>query len=112
MSVRVANIWKHHRTDGEERVYIGRACRDYPGSPLGNPWRVEPGNRGGTLGRYRTWLRQELKDPESPARAEVIRLGKRAHAGADLVLLCWCAPARCHGDIVAEAVERLARRLG
>ena len=28
----------------------------------------------------------------------------KVQAGEDVVLLCWCAPLPCHGEIVAEAV--------
>ena len=112
MPVRVANIWKHHRSEGEIRVYVGRACRGYPQSPLGNPYRASEGGRDQALTQYRAWLTEALQDARSPAAAEVIRLARLVAGGADLVLLCWCAPKDCHGDIVAEAVEKLAARMG
>lgn len=110
MPVRVANIWKHLRTETETRVYIGRACRGYAQSPLANPWKVEE-KRGETLARYRDWLREALKDPTSPQAREVFRLGQLVAAGEDLVLLCWCAPRSCHGDLVAEVVAKVGNRL-
>ena len=110
MPARVASIWKHHRSEGEVRVYIGRACRGYPQSPLANPHKVADHGRGNTLGLYREWLREALKDLEHPATREIIRL---AHLvlKEDVVLLCWCSPAPCHGDIVKKAVEKLSSRL-
>lgn len=111
MPVRVANIWKHLRSTTETRVYIGRACRGYLQSPLANPWKVEQ-DRGETLDRYRDWLREMLTNSTSPQAREILRLGQLVADGEDLVLLCWCAPKNCHGDLVAEVVQKVAARLG
>jgi hypothetical protein len=111
MPIRVANIWKHLRSPGETRVYIGRACRGYAQSPLANPWKIGQ-DRDETLGRYRDWLRETLKDTTSPQAQEILRLGHLVSAGEDLVLLCWCSPSACHGDLVAEVVQKVASRLG
>jgi hypothetical protein len=111
--VRVANIWKHHRSDTETRVYIGRACRGYPRSPLANPFRKsEVGSKDAAITAYREWLRGQLSDSKSEAAQEVIRLGRLVAEGAEITMLCWCSPASCHGDVVKEAVERMAERLG
>lgn len=110
MPVRVANIRKHLRTPGEIRIYVGRPAQDYPGSPLANPWKIER-DRGETLVRYREWLREALKDTQSPQAQEILRMGQLVAAGADVVLLCWCAPAGCHADVICEAVDRVANRL-
>lgn len=112
MPIRVANVRKHHRRDGEVRVYIGRAHPDYRQSPLANPFRVEDGGRDAALTRYREWLRAALRDRVRAPTDEIIRLAMMVADGADVVLLCWCKPADCHGDIVKVAVERLAERLG
>lgn len=111
MSVQVANIWKHHRSEGEIRVYIGRACRGYPQSPLANPYRASKGGRELAITQYRTWLQDALQDAGSPQAVEMVRLARIVADGGELVLLCWCHPKPCHGDIVAVAVERLAARL-
>lgn len=79
-------------------VYIGRACRGHPGSPFGNPFKV--GRDGGSdecLVKFEAWFHERLRaDPAF--RAQVLALkGKR--------LGCWCYPARCHGDILAEWLD-------
>lgn len=111
MPVQVANIWKHHRSPDEVRVYIGRACRGYPQSPLANPYRSsELGSKDLALQAYRDWLKSQLRDSQTPAALEILRLSQTA-LEEQVTLLCWCTPAPCHGDIVREAVEKLMVRL-
>jgi hypothetical protein len=57
-------------------------------------------DRGGTLVCYRIYLVDRLiKDPEF--RDLVISLKGKT-------LVCFCKPAACHGDILAEATEILS----
>jgi hypothetical protein len=75
--VRVHN--KHHKTAPEDAVYIGR------GSPYGNPFIIgRHGSRDDVCDRF---------------EADVLpTLDVSALRGKDLV--CFCAPARCHGDAI------------
>ncbi len=67
-------------------IYIGRPSR------WGNPFRLEDfETRDACIAAYRSWLF---------ASPELIRDAKRELKGKDLV--CWCAPASCHGDVLAE----------
>src|SRR6266700_4878504 len=77
-------------------IYIGR------GSKWGNPFRIGPdGDRAIVIAKYERWLR----DQHHLLRAlDELR-------GHDLV--CWCAPAACHGDLLlrlanATREERIA----
>jgi len=83
-------------------VYIGRAMPRYglAGSILANPYRVGKGvTREEAIRLYETHLRTLLQhSPE--ARAELARC-----RGKDVA--CWCAPSRCHGEVV----ERLSNHL-
>jgi hypothetical protein len=73
--------WKPEPGEG---VYIGR-----PGS-WGNPFEIgRHGDRDEVVRKYRAWL---LGQPELVAKA------RRELAGKDL--WCWCAPLRCHGDVL------------
>lgn len=77
-------------------VYIGR-----PG-PWGNPFSHKEGtlaqfrvaNREEAIAKFREWF---LSQPELVARARRELRGK--------VLGCWCKPAACHGDVIAEVVN-------
>lgn len=66
-------------------VYVGRP------SMWGNPFTVEAHGREQCIALYRQWV----MDPEQATLREVAR---RTLAGRDLV--CWCAPAACHGEIL------------
>ncbi len=64
-------------------VYIGR------GSKWGNPYKIgEDGDRAQVIAKHEAWLRQQ---PELMAALGELR-------GRDLV--CFCAPAPCHGDLL------------
>lgn len=109
---------KHWYTTNPEpagAVYIGRERRGQPRGPLANPFSTEQ-NPAGTvtvvddpMRSFRRWLWADLKDHPpgvsysqmSSAYREIRRLAMLP----DGVLLCWCKPAPCHGDIVAAAVE-------
>jgi hypothetical protein len=77
-------------------VYIGR-----PG-PWGNPFSHKPGtlaqfqvaNRAEAIDRFREWF---LAQPQLVERAR--------HELKDRVLGCWCKPATCHGDVIAEIID-------
>jgi hypothetical protein len=90
---------KYHKIAPADAVYIGRP------SKWGNPFshmadtlaefRTE--SRDEAVSKYREWL---LTQPELLA-AVVAEL-----AGKDLV--CWCAPKKCHGDVLLEIANRSA----
>lgn len=65
-------------------VYIGRP------SEWGNPFQAGlDGTRDEVIDKFEAWFRS---DPGRVARA------KRLLRGKDL--LCWCAPKRCHGEVL------------
>ncbi len=74
---------KHRLGTPTGAVYIGR------GSPWGNPFKIGPdGDRAAVVAKHEAWLR---------GRHELLRtIGELR--GRDLV--CFCAPATCHGDLL------------
>lgn len=79
---------KRAGTAPADAVYIGR-----PG-PWGNPFVIgKDGSREQVIEKYRTSLTPELIDR---ARREL--------KGRDLI--CWCAPAACHGDVLIEIANQ------
>lgn len=85
-------------------VYVGRGRggrvptrpgeRGYYGNPI--PLRAES-ERGEVLDRYRRYfLTRVTKDPVF--RAEVLKL-------KGLRISCFCKPAPCHGDVIAEWLD-------
>jgi len=77
-----------------EAIYIGRP------SKWGNPFSHLPGTaeqvstREEAISKYEEWL---LSQPE------LVEEAKRELAGRDLV--CWCAPQRCHGEVLMKIVN-------
>lgn len=85
---RVLNVGTvgRHQTDA---VFIGR------GSKWGNPYRINiHGDRDTVIEKYRVRL---MCNPPLLAALEELR-GKN--------LLCYCAPKRCHGDILLQLANR------
>lgn len=80
-------------------VYVGRANPTYnlPAHPLANPFKLSrtatPEERWECGARYRRWL------TSSPAR---VALAKSLRGK---VLGCWCAPAPCHADLIADLAD-------
>jgi len=75
----------------------------WSGSPLGNPYYKEP--RETSIPKYRRWLWEKMQDPgsaQSEALQTLIRLYKQT---GELTLLCWCAPKRCHAEVIKAALE-------
>ena len=92
---------------GDRWVYIGRANRTagLSQSPLANPFKVKDfGGRGRTLPRYRQWLWDRIQAGDK-AVLDALR-----SIGPSSVLICWCKPGPCHGDVVKAASAWLHRQ--
>lgn len=93
MNIKVKNK-KTYKGEGE---YIGRP------SPLGNPFKINSEeDREESLSKYRVWLDEKLKDRDSKQSKELLRLLNILQTTGKLVLICWCKPKPCHGDILKE----------
>ena len=87
-----------------KKFYKGRG--EYIGRPsvLGNPFKIVPGEgREEMIEKYRIWLWEEIKKKGKVYR-ELMRLAELAKIG-DLILICWCKPLACHGDVIKSAIE-------
>ena len=86
-------------------VYIGRHTRNgWRKSKWANPFKLSrDSDRDLVIAMYRRWLQQQ---PDLLAALPELR-------GKDLV--CWCAPEKCHGDVLLELANAsdttAARRL-
>lgn len=93
----VLNKHKHPIPPGS--VYIGR------GSPWGNPY----SHLKNTSAAFQVATRDEACDKHNVYLKEQILAGKVSlEALASLHnkdLVCYCAPARCHGDTLVKAAE-------
>ncbi len=98
MTIRVVN----KRTGGTGE-YVGRP------SPLGNPYKIGPdGDRDAVVEKYKKWLIKHLFNATEEHRAvhaEINRLHNLHAAKGDLNLVCWCAPKRCHADMIKGVLD-------
>jgi hypothetical protein len=79
-------VYSKHTGYPSDAVYVGR------GSAFGNPFVIGiDGTRDEVIDQFRTWF---LSRPRLVAKA------KQELAGKDLV--CFCAPNRCHADVLLE----------
>ena len=85
---------KHHDHRG---VYVGRP------TVLGNPYTLEEYTRPDAIARYRIWLRQQWH-LHGEVHAALLQLARRYKERGELTLACWCAPQRCHAEVIREAV--------
>jgi hypothetical protein len=94
-------------------VYVGRAMKGIPASPLGNPF--YPNAEGDAIERFRGWLRDAYRAElagratleQGRAVAELQRLAQVYREEGRLTLACWCSPDPCHADVIATAIMGL-----
>lgn len=85
-----------NKRDGDNGIYVGRP------TPLGNPFRVgRDGTRDEVVEKYRKWLPDQLDSP-NPTSLMFLRLFELLCVYGDLTLLCWCAPKRCHVEVIRD----------
>lgn len=80
-------------------AYIGRPGRKYEGY-FGNPIKLSKlSDRETVLDQYRTYFYQRLaSDPE---------FKYRVHGLKNKILVCFCKPLTCHGDVIAEYLNSI-----
>jgi hypothetical protein len=93
----VVNIYKE-----QFDAYIGRAGRGEDGY-FGNPFRMENGtSREDTVEKFQRYFTARIeKDVEFRRRVLALK-GKR--------LGCFCKPQACHGDVIADWLNKMEQR--
>jgi hypothetical protein len=93
MPVTVGHVHTHSVKPYDNYVYIGRP------TPWGNPWVLgRHGGRADVVALFRTWWYSEINAPMREAALREIP--------ENAVLGCWCMPKACHGDVIAEFLNR------
>jgi hypothetical protein len=101
MSTTVVNLRAVYPGRGfsPEHVYIGRAAYQFRASKWANPFKLRRGagleERVACLAKFQAWIETQ---PHLLADLHELR-GK--------VLVCWCAPLPCHGDLLALMADAL-----
>ena len=82
--------------------YIGR------GSPLGNPFVMRDksdAERNRVCDAYEAWLAEQVASNNPRVLGELRKLYVLAKRPQGVVLGCFCAPKRCHGDSIKRFLE-------
>lgn len=95
--------------------YIGRKMKHSPvyvGSALANPYRLsgrgnDDAEREAVIADYRVWLWSRIQDETSDEYLELVKILRYSLSLDGCSLGCWCAPKRCHGEIIIDAVNWL-----
>lgn len=99
--IQVTNKYKH--ATGDVTIYIGR------GSPLGNPFVMDPSKgvtRDVVIAKYAEWLDQQIKSYNLKVCEALDRIVDASKEYGVVSLQCFCAPQKCHGDIIKAVVEK------
>ena len=81
--------------DGLKSINISRPTK------WGNKFTVSKYGRDGAINRYKKWI---MKPEQKQLRREARRELK------DKILLCYCAPLKCHGDVLARIANKPRRK--
>jgi hypothetical protein len=89
-------------------IYVGR------GSALGNPYTSQPlsktkalyqaKNKEDSLEKYEAWLEDAISKKNKDICSELNKIYALAKVG-EVYLVCYCAPTRCHADIIKTKIE-------
>lgn len=104
METTIVNNKGHNRTDRD--LYIGR------GSIFGNEWSHLDSSkamhtvptRAESIFHYADWLVNGTDDHAAQLRSMILHYEELR----GMVMVCYCKPDACHGDILAAAVNRVA----
>ena len=103
--ISVGNV-KRGGPHGYIGIYIGRAGYGLKGSPLANPFKMnKEAERAEVIERYRTYIQKKIEERDQAVLDELREIEHAHRKGEKVVLLCWCAPRACHGDVVKELIE-------
>jgi hypothetical protein len=77
------------------------------GSIFGNPFHMaNEGHRDIVIEKYEKYFYERIHDKEDVnfklALLDLVILARQG----DLYLYCWCAPKKCHGDIIKYYIEK------
>jgi hypothetical protein len=79
-------------------------------SPLGNPFRLkDPDNdeeRNQVIEKYEQWFNYQLAHKNEKVCHKLKEMLEVLLDGSNIDLMCWCAPKRCHAEIIKNHLEK------
>jgi Domain of unknown function (DUF4326) len=101
----IAILVLNKRNAGSRGEYVGRP------STLGNPFKLEcESDRDAVIARYEVWLRKRIAARDQLVCNELNRLYIIARDTGLLELVCWCAPKRCHAEVIRKVLLEALQR--
>lgn len=101
------NVCNKHHGHIHDSDYIGR------GSPLGNPYPITvQHDRDMVIDMYEQHINQAIDRCDPKIINELNRLMDKLRTKGSLDLMCFCAPRRCHGDIIKALLLNKMKALG
>lgn len=75
-------------------------------TPLGNPFEMNgERERESTIAQYRFYFLARVQAKNDRLFNEYLETLLRAYEKANIALECWCAPKRCHAEVIAKYLE-------
>jgi hypothetical protein len=74
---------------------------------LGNPYVTATRSRQEAIQEFRLELACDMEMRMGPRYEAICEIAQCLRDGCDVILMCWCHPLPCHGDVIKETVERL-----
>ena len=110
-NIRIVNIKNHDKT--EHDFYIGRP------SIFGNPYSHKDNSiadfivdsRNESIDLYRKYFYYRIESGDKVFIDELDRMIDYYKEHGKLNISCFCAPKRCHGDIIKEYLENKLRNI-
>lgn len=104
INIKVANIYHLNKTIPSNGIYIGRFNKglNLEQSKFANPFPMKDNSeeeRNRVVSEYKEWLWKEIAN-NNINKNDLLLLNNK-------VLVCFCHPKKCHGDILKETVELL-----
>lgn len=82
-------------------------------NPLANPYAItKTQNRQEVIMAFRKALDLDIRQRSGPRYQEICRIAQCVLDGQDVILMCWCQPLPCHGQVIKEAIEQMVRPPG
>jgi len=108
MMIKIVNKKTHKPTPDD--IYIGR------GSIMGNPYHSKESNHPQALYKvetddeaidgYRTYFEDRYKNDDL-FRNTILELVNRELDDKNTNFVCYCAPNKCHGDVIKEFIDEI-----
>lgn len=99
-TITIGNIKTYKKRDNEIAIKVDRSNKI-----LGNQFYMHnESERDYVCDQYELWIRQKIKEKD-PSVINELKAIKEKLKDNNIVLLCWCAPKRCHAESIKRIIE-------